>query len=176
MDKLLAVTAIGADRTGLVRDLTRCITAAGGNIRESRMTTLGSEFAVMMLVEGNWHAINKVKETLDTLGEDDSLTINVRATEEQASSDAGAPYNVDVIALDQEGIVAGLSGFFSARELIIADVNTRRYNAPHTGAPMFSIQMTVNLPRSMHIATLREEFHEYCESQNLDAVIEPAQR
>ncbi len=61
MDKLLAVTAIGPDRTGIVRDLSAGITEAGGNIRESRMTTLGSEFAVMMLVEGNWHAINKVK-------------------------------------------------------------------------------------------------------------------
>ena len=41
---------------------------------------------------------------------------------------------------------------------------------------MFSILMTINVPRSHHLATLREEFHEYCEAENLDAVIEPAQR
>jgi glycine cleavage system transcriptional repressor len=176
MDKLLAVTAIGPDRTGIVRDLSAGITEAGGNIRESRMTTLGSEFAVMMLVEGNWHAINKVQESLTALGEGDNLTINVRPTEERGDSEVAAPYTVDVIALDQEGIVSGMSGFFAVKGLEIADVNTRRYNAPHTGAPMFSIQMTINVPRTMHLATLRDEFHEYCESENLDAIIEPAQR
>ncbi len=175
MDKLLAVTAIGPDRTGIVRDLSSAITAAGGNIRESRMTTLGSEFAVLMLVEGNWHAINKIEESLAEL-QGDSLTINVRPTEERPATAAAAPYTVDVIALDQEGIVAGMSGFFAERDLIIADVYTRRYNAPHTGAPMFSIQMTINIPRTLHLATLREDFHEYCETENLDAVIEPAQR
>jgi glycine cleavage system transcriptional repressor len=41
---------------------------------------------------------------------------------------------------------------------------------------MFSVQLTVNVPRSIHVATLREEFLEYCDEQNLDAVIEPAQR
>jgi len=176
MEKLLAVTAIGTDRAGLVRDLSHTISTAGGNILESRMTTLGSEFAVLMLVAGNWHAISKVEESLTSLGESSDLTINVRATEAHPGEEAAAPYTVDVIALDQEGIVAGLSNFFSSRSLTIADLNTRLYNAPHTGSAMFSVQMTISIPRSTHLATLREEFHEYCESQNLDAVIEPAQR
>jgi glycine cleavage system transcriptional repressor len=41
---------------------------------------------------------------------------------------------------------------------------------------MFSVQMTVNVPRTVHVATLREEFLEYCDEQNLDAVMEPAHR
>jgi glycine cleavage system transcriptional repressor len=41
---------------------------------------------------------------------------------------------------------------------------------------MFSVQMTVSIPRTVHVATLREEFLEYCDEQNLDAVMEPAQR
>ena len=176
MEKLLAVTAIGADRAGLVRDLSRCITTAGGNILESRMATLGSEFAVLMLVAGNWHAINKVSETLEELGQNSGMTVNVRPTEAGGADEPAAPYNVDVIALDQEGIVAGLSGFFSSRNLTITDPTTRLYNAPHTGSAMFSVQMVISIPRSIHLAGLREEFHEYCESENLDAVIEPAQR
>ncbi len=175
MDKLLAVTAIGPDRTGIVRDVSACISDAGGNIRESRMTTLGSEFSMMLLIEGNWHEITKIQESLTAL-EGKNLTINMRTTEERPASVSSAPYTIDVIALDQEGIVAGMSGFFAERDLVIADASTRRYNAPHTGAPMFSIQMTVNVPRTLHLATLREDFHEYCETENLDAVIEPAQR
>ena len=64
MEKLLAVTAIGADRTGLVRDLSQAISAAGGSILQSRMTTLGQEFAMLVLVAANWHTLQKVEDAL----------------------------------------------------------------------------------------------------------------
>jgi len=175
MEKLLAVTAIGPDRTGVVRDLSQAVTSAGGSIRESRMMALGSEFAVMMLVSGNWHTVEKLQGRLQALQQQSNLTLTVRETQPR-TVEAAAPYNVDVVTLDHEGIVFGLSGFFATRGLEIAEVSTRRYNAPHTGALMFSVQMTVNVPRSVHVATLREEFLEYCDEQNLDAVMEPAQR
>lgn len=175
MEKLLAVTAIGPDRSGLVRDLSEVVTGAGCNIQESRMMSLGSEFAVLMLVAGNWHAIGKVRDRLERLQRDANLTITLRDAEARAGGRA-APYLVDVVTLDHEGIVLGLSGFFAGRGLEIAELSTRRYNAPHTGAPMFAVQMTVNVPAEVHTASLREDFMEYCDAENLDAVFEPAQR
>jgi glycine cleavage system transcriptional repressor len=38
---------------------------------------------------------------------------------------------------------------------------------------MFSVHMTVGIPSEMHIAGLREEFMDYCDALNLDAVLEP---
>jgi glycine cleavage system transcriptional repressor len=175
MEKLLAVTAIGPDRAGVVRDLSQAVTSAGGSIRESRMISLGSEFAVMMLVSGNWHTVTKLQSAFQQLQQQSNLTVTVRETQPRPAETA-APYLVDVVTLDHEGIVFGLSNFFAARGLEIAEVSTRRYNAPHTGALMFGVQMTINVPRTVHVATLREEFLEYCDEQNLDAVMEPAQR
>lgn len=175
MEKLLAVTAIGPDRAGVVRDLSQAINAAGGSIRESRMIALGTEFAVMMLVSGNWHTIAKLQNSLLALQQQSDLTVTVRETRPRPA-EAAAPYTIDVVTLDHEGIVFGLSSFFATRNLEISEVNTRRYNAPHTGALMFSVQMTVNVPRTVHVATLRDEFLEYCDEQNLDAVMEPAHR
>jgi glycine cleavage system transcriptional repressor len=175
MEKFLAITAIGPDRAGLVRDLIQAVTTAGGSIRESRMVTLGSDFAVLMLVAGNWHTVNKVRERFAQLEKEAGLTVTVRDTEPR-TAEAAAPYHIDVVTLDQEGIVLRLSSFFANRNLEIAEVNTRRYNAPHTGAAMFAVQMTVNVPGQMHVATLREEFLDFCDEQNLDAIFEPAQR
>jgi glycine cleavage system transcriptional repressor len=175
MDKLLAITAIGPDRPGLIRDLSQAVTGAGGSIRESRMIALGSDFAVLMLVAGNWHAVNKIRDKFSQLEREASLTVAVRDTEPR-TAETSAPYHIDVVTLDQEGIVLRLSSFFANRNLEIAEMNTRRYNAPHTGAAMFAVQMTVNVPASLHVATLREEFLDFCDEQNLDAVIEPAQR
>lgn len=175
MEKLLAVTAIGPDRAGLVRELSEAVTGAGCNIQESRMIALGSEFATLMLIGGNWHAVGKARERLGRLQRDSGLTITLRDAEQRLKSDA-APYLVDVVTLDHEGIVLGLSNFFASRGLEIAELNTRRYNAPHTGAAMFAVQLTVNVPAKFHTASLREEFIDYCDQENLDAVFEPAQR
>lgn len=175
MEKLLAVTAIGPDRAGLVRDLSEVVTRSGCSIHESRMMALGSEFAMLMLVGGNWHAIGKLRERAAELQEATGLTITLRDASARPKVDA-VPYLVDVVTLDHEGIVLGLSEFFASRGLEIAEMSTRRYNAPHTGAIMFSVQMTVNVPASVHMASLREEFFAYCDAENLDAVLEPAQR
>ena len=175
MEKFLAITAIGPNRAGLVRDISEAVTSAGANIQESRMMTLGAEFAVLMLVAGNWHSIEKIQETLPQLEESSDLTINLRTTTPKGQTAPAAPYNVDAIALDQKGIVFNLASFFASRNLEIAELNTRRYNAPHTGAAMFAVQMTVNIPGDIHLASLRDEFHEFCEERNLDAIIEPAQ-
>ena len=38
---------------------------------------------------------------------------------------------------------------------------------------MFAVQMTINVPARQHVAQLREEFMDYCDSMNLDAILEP---
>jgi glycine cleavage system transcriptional repressor len=82
------------------------------------------------------------------------------------------PYAVDVVALDQQGIVFKLANFFATRDVEIADVATSSYAAAHTGAPMYSVQMTVNVPSSQYVSQLREEFYDLCDEMNLDGVIE----
>jgi glycine cleavage system transcriptional repressor len=173
MKQHLAVSAIGGDRTGMVHELTRVISECGGNISESRMASLGTEFAMLLLVSGNWHALAKLETELKRLAETSNLSIHLKRTEPRAARTDMLPYSIDVVCLDQTGIVSGLSGFFSSRGIDIAEVSTRSYPAAHTGAPMFSVQMIVNVPSRIHVAHLREEFMEFCDSLNLDAILEP---
>ncbi len=173
MSQLIVLSAIGTDRMGVVQDISKVILGCGGNIEESRMTTLGSEFAVLMLVSGNWHTLNRLERGLEKLSDDDTLTFAIRKTGERPASNDRMPYAVDVVSLDQQGIVFGLANFFASRDIEIADVATRRYSAAHTGAPMFAVQMAVNVPSSVHIAQLREEFLEMSDRLNLDAILEP---
>ncbi len=55
-------------------------------------------------------------------------------------------YTVDVVCLDQPGVLHSLAGFFSSRGIDIGDITTRSYAAAHTGAPMFSVYMVVHVP------------------------------
>ena len=172
MTQLIVISAVGTDRTGVVQDLTRAILSCGGNIEESRMATLGAEFAVLRLVSGQWHTLSRLEKSLDKLG-DEGLTVSIRKTDVHPPRDDRLPYAVDVVALDQQGIVFNLADFFAERDIEIADVATRRYAAAHTGAPMFAVQMAINIPAGTNLAHLREEFLDLCDRLNLDAILEP---
>jgi glycine cleavage system transcriptional repressor len=126
-----------------------------------------------VLVSGNWHALARLETELKKLTDAGTLSVQLRRTEQRAARSDMLPYSVDVVCLDQTGIVSNLSGFFSSRGIDISELSTRSYAAAHTGAPMFSVQMIVNVPSRIHLSALREEFMDFCDNLNLDAILEP---
>jgi glycine cleavage system transcriptional repressor len=173
MKQLIVLSAIGNDRYGVVNDITKVILECGGNIEESRMSALGNEFAMLLLISGNWHTLTKLENELDKLSVDNELTITIRKTGQRVDKTDCMPYAVDVVALDQPGIVFNLASFFASRKIEIAELATRRYAAAHTGAPMFAVQMTVNIPAALHLSQLRDDFMDLADQLNLDAILEP---
>ena len=173
MKQFIAISAIGNDRIGLVHDLSKAVADCGGSISESRMTALGSDFAMLMPISGNWHSIARIETELNKLAEASGVSIQVRRTAERAAREDMIPYSVDVVCLDQAGIVAAVSGFFAARGIDIGELSTRGYAAAHTGAQMFSVYMIINVPARIHVGALREEFMDFCDQMNLDAILEP---
>ena len=63
--------------------------------------------------------------------------------------------------------------FFSSRGINIHDMQTTCHPAAHTGTPMFSLSMTIEVPGKTHITSLREQFIEFADRMNLDAIMEP---
>ncbi len=169
----LVISALGKDRPGIVDQLSKTILDHDCNVADSRMTVLGGEFAILLLIEGNWNTLAKLEDAIPALEQQLELTIIAKRTKERSSDTALLPYGVDVVSLDHPGIVHHLASFFSRRSINIEDMVTSSYAAAHTGTPMFSVHMTVGIPSHLHIATLRDEFMEFCDSLNLDAVLEP---
>jgi glycine cleavage system transcriptional repressor len=46
----LIISAVGSDRSGIVSEISGIITSHGGNVEESRMSRLGADFSIIMLV------------------------------------------------------------------------------------------------------------------------------
>lgn len=176
MEQLIVISAVGGEPTTAVNELSRIIADCGGSIKESRMAAMGSEFGILLLVAGNWHTIGRLERDLSRYGEDGGIAMQFKRTEAKRMGKELLPYAVDVVGLDQPGIVHNLSRFFAARKVEIGEISSRTYPAAHTGAPMFSVQMFVNIPSSVHIAGLREEFMEFCDQLNVDAIMEPVKQ
>lgn len=171
--QLLVVSAVGDNRPDTLQVLTRAVRDAGCNLEESRMSVLGSDFAALLLVSGNWSAVARLESSLPRLRESLGLNFSLHRTGEHPPTPDHLPYAVDVVCRDRPGIVHQLAEFFTAHGVRIAELHTRSYAAAQTGAPMFSLQMTVNVPEDMHIAVLRDEFMDFCDHMNLDAILEP---
>ncbi len=169
----LVISALGKDRPGIVNSLSKSVLDHGGNIVDSRMTVLGGEFAVLLMVEGNWNVLAKLESSLSALQSELGMTIMARRTEDRSADRNLLPYVVDVVAMDHPGIVNSLAGFFSGHNINIEDMATNSYAAAHTGTRMFSVHMAIGVPSDMHIAALRDEFMDFCDALNLDAVLEP---
>ncbi len=169
----LVITASGDDKVGLVDRLSGKIADSGCNIEESRMAVLGGKFALIMLVSGPWHALSKLEGQMPALGQQLGLTIIHERTQKRERRQQAMPYSAEVVAMDHPGIVRSLSAFFARNGINIEELQTTTYPAPHTGTPMFSVVMTVGVPASVHIPTLRGDFLDYCDDLNLDATFEP---
>ncbi|KAB2319886.1 glycine cleavage system protein R [Betaproteobacteria bacterium SCN1] len=169
----IVLTASGEDKIGLVEGLTRRIGESGCNIEESRMAALAGRFALLMRVTGSWDALAKLESRLPAVGEEFGLAIVQQRTRAAKIEKPLIPYVVEVSALDQPGIVNSLANFFARLRINIESLDTDTYPAPHTGAPMFAVRMTLGIPADAHIATLRGDFLDYCDDHNLDATFEP---
>lgn len=173
METHLVISAIGEDRPGIVDALSQSILDCGCNIGDSRMSVLGGEFAIIMVLSGNWNAVAKLESSLPRLEEKLGLRVQSKRTEPRKGASNLIPYAVEVVAIDQPSIVHDVANFFARREINIEDVYTSRYPAPHTGAPMFTLHMTVGISADTSIATVRGEFMDFCDELNLDAMLAP---
>lgn len=176
MKKYFVISALGKDRPGIVNQLSQLILDCGCNVEDSRMTVLGGEFAMLLMVSGHWSAITRLERQLPALEKKLELTLLAKHTEPRASAQDRMPYVVDVVAMDHPGIVRDVADFFASREINIEELSTWTYPAAHTGTPMFALNMTVSIPGEVHIGRLRDEFTGFCDNLNLDATLEPARQ
>lgn len=172
-DNHLLVSAIAPNSVPLLTVLGKRVLDAGCNLLEARVALLGQEVSVQLLASGAWDAIAKCENALTKIQRDDQMTLTMRRTSSRELTGSSLPYTVEVIAADRPGILYQLAEFFSRRGITVEALSSSRYRAAQTGAEMFSAQISIGIPASAHISSLREDFLEFCDTLNLDAILEP---
>jgi glycine cleavage system transcriptional repressor len=173
MDNFLVITALGKNRSDDLEQLVRAIRDCGCNITESRLSVLGSEFALFMQLSGTWDTIAKIEDTLPKLEKRLTVKITSDRTDYGNKNENMMPYAIDVVALDHIGIVNDIVNFIHENKISIQDMYTNTYRANNSGTTMFSMHMVINIPANMSISAIRGEFMDFCDQLNLDAIMEP---
>ena len=173
MSNYLAISVLGDAQSELIERLARVIADCKCNIIDSRMSILGEVSASILLVQGNWNTLSRLETQVQRLAQENTLSVQLRRTKGYPEQSDLRPYAVEVSALDQPGIVQKVAGFFAKRSIQIQEMMTRSYTVPHTGTPMTSVNLVIGVPAKVHIGVLREEFMDFCDDYNWDAVLEP---
>lgn len=172
-ENYLLINAFAAQTRSPLVGLARRVADCGCNIAETRVAAVGSDVSVLVLATGSWDAIAKLESALARLERDEQVRLLHFRTGAKPPQTNLLPYVVEVVAADKPGILFQIAEFFQQHSISIEQLMSTRYRAMQTGADMFSAQITIGIPNTMHIAALRDDFLEFCDGLNLDAIMDP---
>jgi len=164
------VTSIGDDRPGLVKELSEWFLSHGGNIVESRMAQLGGDFAALILVAGPPILLSELEATRDAFEARTGQRVFLKPTREAPATVAPATlrYALKATSLDHPGIVYSISKTLSQKGANIVALVTKTDHAPFSGAPVFHVEMVVDVPAEVNIPALRAELGDLGMRENID--------
>jgi len=161
MKQLFALSAIGRDRPGIVADLAELIYECDCNLEDSRMTILGSEFAVLLLLSGQGpDAERRLSAGCKRLEWEKRLTVFFRPLEGDAprTQPPGRMLECTVTGADKAGIVARIARTLADHGANVADLRTElRPPEPESGTPIYTMRLVMRLAPAVDERALRAQ-------------------
>jgi glycine cleavage system transcriptional repressor len=173
MRKHLVMTVTGHDRIGIVGDITRLLLKYDGNVESSRMSRLGGEFAILMLVSVPMDKFKSLRKGVRDL-RNDGYEVTTRQTErgQSASRYVGwMPYQVKINGADHEGIIHQLTHHLAERGINIETMDTGLISAPMSGTPLFTMTAVVVVPPDLSYHDWRDELEAVGDEVNVDVEV-----
>jgi glycine cleavage system transcriptional repressor len=159
MKRWHVLSVVGRDRPGLVAELALLVYDSDANLDDSRMTILGTDFAVIMLCSSTAaDAADRIAVGAKRLERDHGLTILLRTLDGEPRPPIPAPgtrlYRLEAAGEDRAGIVSGLCRVLGDRGVNIADLATRSRPGPG-GSPHYEMTITAEVPDDLDARELR---------------------
>jgi glycine cleavage system transcriptional repressor len=143
----IVFTLTGADRIGIVEDVTQLLLAHGGNVETSRMARLGGAFAMLMLVSIPAAQRASLETDLETLAAQGYKVTTEYTEQTYAETQAGwQPFQIAVQGADHEGIVHEIAAYLAGRGINIESMDTETTPAPISGSPLFAMTALIVVP------------------------------
>jgi glycine cleavage system transcriptional repressor len=179
MKRWFALSAIGADRPGIVADLAELIFECDCNLEDSSMTILGSEFAVLLLLTGEGEDVERRLSTAcKRLEWENRLTVFFRPLEGEplayATRHHASPHELQVIGIDKAGIVAGVARCLADRGINIRDMRSQSKPEPGSGTPIYTMRIRMEVPPGTDEADLRQALERVAAELNVDITLQAA--
>ncbi|WP_026349451.1 glycine cleavage system protein R [Arsukibacterium perlucidum] len=167
MSQQLVITAIGADRTGIVSKLARLVTDYNANIIDSRMAVFGNEFTFIMLIQGDQAAISKIEYLIPALGLELDLTTMTKRTTARPRTQVVVHYVLEYSGPDRVGTLGAITGLMASHNIYIGSLQSATTSDENNNVLLHS-QMTLEIPEGVKPAAIESEVMTLLSELNLN--------
>jgi len=172
----LAITALGNNQPRFLAEILPAIRDCKCSLVEIRSSRLAQSAAAYLLIQGNWNQIAKMENTLDAMQKRLEIKIHAIRPDQNSRIQDCVPYSLETISMDRDNVIESLITFLFDRGIEIEEVTGSSYQAPYVQTSVFSTKFVLLIPTEIHLLSLREEFLDFCDQLNIDAILEPIKR
>jgi len=173
MKKMLSLSAIGKDRTGIVSSISEILFKLGCNIEDSTMTLLSGQFAVILLLDCPKNAdISKIKRSLNSSLKKLDLSYSVTEVDKPKKDKKNyGDYIIAVYGADRVGIVYTVSKFLADKKINITDVQTKVSGRKDK---VYIMLIEVNIPKTIKIDSVKKQLKDIAEKLKVEIFVNQA--
>jgi len=173
MKKMLSLSAIGKDRTGIVSSISEILFKLGCNIEDSTMTLLSGQFAVILLLDCPKNSdVSKIKRSLNSSMKKLGLSFSVTEVDKPKTNKKNfGDYVIAVYGSDRVGIVYNVSKFLAAKKINITDVQTK---ISGTKDKVYIMLLEVNIPKTLKIENVKQSLQQLAKELNVEIFVNQA--
>ena len=166
---LLALSAIGQDRPGIVAKVTAVLLRHGVNIEDSQMAILRGHFAMTLILAApagtdRAQLARDLDEAAATLGLE---ALALRDVEPLTSAVAQPTHLITVYGVDHPGIVHAATRTLAELEVNVTDLNTQLVATPGEQA-LYALLMEVAIPRDVAVVDVERALAATAELETVD--------
>lgn len=172
----LAITALSTRSAPYLTDMLSAINNCKCNVVELRTSQLAEISATYLLIEGNWNQVAKLESLLENLQTRLDLQIQLMRPDTTKSSREAMPYCLETMSLYRNDIIQDIITFLMTRNIGVEEISASQYHAHYCDNSVFSTRFIVSVPTNVRLLSFREEFLDFCDNLNLDAILEPIKR
>jgi len=167
----IAVTAVGADRPGIVAALTQALLDLGGNLEDCRAALLRGSFAIALLVTvPDEVTAGDVDATLRPVADELGLGLwTGPAPPDLDPHGARERCMVSVYGVDRPGIVHAITEAIAAADANILDLSSRAAGTP----AIYVLGIEVELPAQMTTHALESRLRPVAASHQVELAVVP---
>ncbi|MDM8349469.1 glycine cleavage system protein R [Pseudomonas sp. sp1636] len=172
-EQFLIISALGPNAMELTNVLCRTCNENRCAVVSTRLSRHGEFSALVLQVSGSWDALARLESSLPALAKKHAFTVNVTRSAAAENRPQALPYVAYVSSAYRPDILNELCQFFIDHNVELESLTCDTYLAPQTGGTMLNATLTVTLPAGTQISWLRDQFLDFSDALNLDALIEP---
>ncbi len=165
----LVLTAIGADRPGIVAELAKLAAACDASWQESRMARVAGQFAGIVALEvpeERYEALEHALHALEAQGL--RVTIGDAVAAQPAPTTGQSGIVLDLVGHDRDGIVRDVSAILARHAVSIEELETEIEDASMSGERLFRARAHLQLPAAADLDVLRTDLETIADELMVD--------